>query len=75
MADTTPERPARWQDEVRAVLTVAVLVVAVVLVVAAIAIFIPGIHDLFSRLPIAIVVLIAGTAWVLWQITRRPASG
>lgn len=75
VADPRPERGSRWQDELRAVLTVAVLVVAVVLAVAAVAIFVPGIGQLFNRVPIAIVVLIGGTGWVLWQITRRPASG
>jgi len=64
-----PETPLR--DELRPVLGVAAGVVAVVLVVAAVAIFVPGVRDIFARLPIAIAVLIGGTAWVLWQITRR----
>lgn len=75
VADLRPERESRWQDELRGVLTVAVLVVAIVLAVAAVAIFVPGIGQMFNRLPIAIVVLIGGTGWVLWRITRRPASG
>jgi FtsH-binding integral membrane protein len=74
VADVDTEARAPWRHEVRSVLIVAVLVVAAVLATAAVAIFVPPIHDLFSRLPIAIVVLIAGTAWVLWRITRRPAS-
>ena len=67
-----PEGPLR--DELRPVLGVAAGVVAVVLAVAAVAIFVPGVRDVFARLPVAIVVLIGGTAWVLWQITRRPHS-
>ena len=50
----------------------AVLVVGGVLGIAALATFVPPIHDIFNRLPIAIVVLVGGTAWVLWRITRRP---
>jgi hypothetical protein len=67
-----PESPLR--DELRPVLGVALGVVVVVLAVAAVAIFVPGIRDVFARLPIAILVLIGGTAWVLWQITRRSPS-
>jgi hypothetical protein len=26
----------------------------------------------FGRIPVAILVLVAGTAWVLWRIARRP---
>lgn len=62
----------RWRDEVRDVGLLAVLVVGGVFAVAALATFVPPVHDLFNRLPIAIVVLIGGTAWVLWRITRRP---
>jgi hypothetical protein len=67
-----PEAPLR--EELRPVLAVAVGVVAVVLAIAAVAIFVPGVRDVFARLPIAIAVLISGTAWVLWQITRRSPS-
>jgi hypothetical protein len=62
----------RWRDEVREVGLLAVLVVGGVLAVAALATFVPAVADLFDRLPIAIAVLIGGTAWVLWRITRRP---
>jgi UDP-N-acetylglucosamine:LPS N-acetylglucosamine transferase len=62
---------ARWRDEIREVGLLAVLVVGGVLGVAALATFVPPIRDLFDRLPIAIMVLIGGTAWVLWRITRR----
>jgi hypothetical protein len=67
-----PEAPLR--DELRPVLAVAVGVVVIVLTIAAVAIFVPGVRDVFARLPIAIAVLIGGTAWVLWQITRRSPS-
>jgi hypothetical protein len=56
------------------VIVVAAVVVAVVLVVGAVAVLVPPIGDLFARLPIAIVALLVGTGWVLWRITRRPAS-
>lgn len=62
---------ARWRDEIREVGLLGVLVVGGVLGVAALAAFVPPVRDLFDRLPIAIIVLIGGTAWVLWRITRR----
>lgn len=64
---------ARWRDEIREVGLLAVLVVGGVLAVAALATFVPPVRELFDRLPIAIIVLIGGTAWVLWRITRRAA--
>lgn len=66
---------ARWRDDLRDVLIAAVVVVGGVLGVAALATFVPPVGDLFDRLPIAIVVLLGGTAWVLWRITRRPRVG
>jgi UDP-N-acetylglucosamine:LPS N-acetylglucosamine transferase len=71
VAEPGPGGEARWRDEIREVGLLAVLVVGGVLGVAALATFVPLVHDLFDRLPIAIVVLIGGTAWVLWRITRR----
>lgn len=65
---------ARWRDEIREVGLLAALVVGGVLGVAALATFVPPVHDLFDRLPIAILLLIGGTAWVLWRITRPAAS-
>jgi len=65
---------ARWRDEIREVGLLAVLVVGGVLAVAALATFVPPVRELFDRLPIAIIVLIGGTAWVLWRITRRAAA-
>jgi hypothetical protein len=74
VAEPDKERENLLRDDLRSVLAVAVAVVAVVLAVAALAIFVPGIHELFTRLPIAIAVLLGGTAWVLWRITRHSPS-
>jgi hypothetical protein len=76
VADHGPDRGRQGalRDELRSVLAVAAAVVGVVLAVAALAIFVPGIRDLFARLPIAIAVLLGGTAWVLWRITRHSPS-
>lgn len=64
-----------WRRELRDVIVVAVVVVGAVLTLAAIATFVPPIALLFDRLPIAIIVLIAGTVWVLWRISRRSGAG
>ena len=66
-----PVADSRLRDELRSVLGVAAAVVAAVLAIAALAIFIPGVGDLFARLPIAIAVLVLGTGWVLWRIIGR----
>lgn len=71
MAEPGPRGEARWRDEIREVGLLAVLVVGGVLAIAGLATFVPPVRDLFDRLPIAIVALLAGTAWVLWRITRR----
>lgn len=71
MADRDPVAESRLRDELRAVLVVAAAVVVAVLGVAALAIFVPGVGELFARLPIAIAVLLLGTGWVLWRIIRR----
>ena len=62
---------SRLRDELRAVVIVALAVVLAVLAFAALAIFVPGVGELFARLPIAIAVLLVGTGWVLWRIIRR----
>lgn len=60
MADT---RQLGWRE----VLLVAAVVVGVVLVIAQLT---SGVsRDI--RTPVTIVVLIGGTAWVLWQVSRR----
>jgi hypothetical protein len=33
---------------------------------------VPPVEAFFGRIPVAILVLVAGTAWVLWRIARRP---
>jgi len=60
--------------DVRSVLLVAAVVVGVVLAIAAIGTFVPPVENLFGRLPIAIIVLVVGTAWVLWRIAGRPGA-
>ena len=61
-------------DDVRSVALVAVAVVGIVLAVAAVGTFLPPVEALFFRVPVAIVVLVVGTAWVLWRVARRPAG-
>jgi anti-sigma-K factor RskA len=68
--DTTAEDAAR-QIGWREVLAIAAVVVVVVLIIAQLT---SGIsRDV--RTPATIIILIGGTAWVLWRITRRPADG
>jgi hypothetical protein len=56
----------------REVLLVAGGVVAVVLGAVVITGLLPAaVQDLVFRTPVAIVVLIAGTGWLLWRISRR----
>jgi hypothetical protein len=57
----------------RDVLAVAAVVVVVVLAIALLTDFLPsGARDVVFRSPLLIVVLIVGTAAVLWRIARRP---
>jgi anti-sigma-K factor RskA len=66
-AQSSRQRQIGWRE----VLTVAAVVVVVVLVAAQLT---SGVsRDI--RTPATILVLIGGTAWVLWRITRRPADG
>ena len=59
----------------RDVLAVAVVGVAVVLGAAAVTAFLPaGAQDLVFRTPLLILILVVGTAGVLWRITH-PGSG
>jgi len=56
----------------REVVLVAVAVVAVVIGAAVITGLLPAaIQDVVYQTPIAIVVLIVGTGWLLWRISRR----
>jgi hypothetical protein len=58
----------------REVLLVAAGVVGVVLLIAAVGTFVPPAEAFFNRVPVAIIVLVTGTAWVLWRIARRPGN-
>jgi hypothetical protein len=52
---------------------VAAAAVAVVLGAAILTSMLPtGIQELVFHTPLAIVVLIGGTGWLLWRISRRP---
>jgi hypothetical protein len=53
---------------------VAAVVVAVVLGAAALTSVLPeAAQQLVFRTPLAIVVLLVGTGWLLWRIARRPS--
>jgi hypothetical protein len=54
----------------REAVVVGALVVAAVAAAAILTGLIPGARDVVLRTPLLIVVLIVGTAGVLWQITR-----
>ena len=57
----------------REVLVVAAVVVAVVLGAAVLTSALPtGIQEVVFHTPLAIVVLVVGTTWLLWRISRRP---
>jgi FtsH-binding integral membrane protein len=62
-----------FRRELVRVLLVGALAVVVVLGAAILTSFLPreG-QEVVFHTPLAIVVLIAGTAWLLWRITRRP---
>jgi FtsH-binding integral membrane protein len=59
-------RPGLREALTVGILTVAVVAAAVVLT----AILPPAAHDVVVRTPLLIVILIVGTAGVLWRITR-----
>jgi preprotein translocase subunit SecY len=66
---------AERQAGIRDVLTVAVVVVAVVLAAVGItAVLPPGGQAIVFHTPLLILVLIGGTAFVLWRILRSPGS-
>jgi hypothetical protein len=59
----------------REVLLVAAAAVAVVLGAAVLTSILPtGLQEVVFHSPLAIVVLIVGTGWLLWRISRRPAG-
>ncbi len=69
MADgRVPDSQPGWGQ----VLLVAGAVVVVVLGAAIVTNLLPtDVQDIVFRTPVAIGVLIVGTAWLLWQISRR----
>ena len=67
--------PRERQPGGREVLLVAAAVVGAVLAVAAIGTFVPPVEAFFGRVPVAVAVLVVGTAWVLWRISRRAGPG
>jgi heme A synthase len=59
----------------REVLVVAGFAVAVVLGAAVVTSILPtDAQEVVFHTPLAILVLIVGTAWLLWRIARRPAG-
>jgi hypothetical protein len=57
----------------REVLVVAVVAVAVVLGAAILTSVLPtGAQEVVFHTPLAIVILLLGTGWLLWRISRRP---
>jgi heme A synthase len=73
--DTTPAS-ARKQPGWTEVLLVAIAVVAVVLGAAVLTSFLPiGLQNAVFHGPVLIIVLIVGTAWLLWRLARgRPTD-
>jgi FtsH-binding integral membrane protein len=66
-------RPAARQPGIREVLLVAAVVVALVLAAAALTAVLPSeVQGVVFHTPLLIVVLVAGTAIVLWRILRTP---
>jgi uncharacterized membrane protein AbrB (regulator of aidB expression) len=63
----------RGQPGWREVLLVAAAAVAVVLGAAILTSVLPtSVQELVFHTPLAIVVLVLGTGWLLWRISRRP---
>ena len=71
----TPRR--EFQPGWAEVVVVAAAVVVVVLIAAAVTGFLPApLRDAVFNGPVIIAVLIVGTAWLLWRISRgRPVDG
>jgi hypothetical protein len=67
----TPARPAGRPPGLREALLVGGLVVVAVLLAAAVTFLVPpAAREIVFRTPLLILVLILGTALVLWRITR-----
>ena len=66
-------RPVGRQPGWREVILVAVAAVAVVLGAAILTSILPtNLQEIVFHTPLTIVILIVGTAWLLWRIARRP---
>jgi heme A synthase len=66
-------RDVRGQAGWREVLTVAGIAVAVVLGLAVLTSILPiGLQEVVFHTPLAILVLVVGTGWLLWRISRQP---
>jgi hypothetical protein len=75
VADRSPgpdrDRPARRSPGLPQALLVGEVVVVVVLLAGVVTYLLPGdARDLILRTPLLILVLVAGTAAVLWRISR-----
>jgi ABC-type enterobactin transport system permease subunit len=68
---SSPEHDGQLRGELRSVIVLAAAVVGAVLLIAAVGIFVPPVEAAFDQLPIAIIVLVLGTAWILWRVARR----
>lgn len=67
-----PRRASR-QPGWREVLLVAVAAVAVILGLAIVTSLLPeAVQVIVFHTPLAIIVLVLGTGWLLWRISRRP---
>jgi hypothetical protein len=66
-------KPVGRQPGLREVLLVAVAAVAIVLGAAILTSVLPtGAQELVFHAPLTIIVLIVGTSWLLYRISRRP---
>ena len=72
MAEPSPPgRQPGWRE----VAIVALVVVAVVLGLAVLTSLLPTtFQEVVFHTPLAILVLIVGTGWLLWRISRRPVD-
>lgn len=68
MVEPRPGRQPGWFE----VVLVAAAVVAVVIGAAVVTSLLPqAVRDLIFNTPVLIVVLVVGTGWLLWRISRR----
>lgn len=74
-APTEAEVQPSWRRSLRDVLRVAITVVVIVLGAAFVTDLLPAsLRGLIVDTPLAIAVLVGGTAWLLWRIARRPSD-